>query len=280
MKSYIIRIILILGASFVLISGCHREPVPRLEIVARVGDGYLTRDDLYRWMPENVPPDQKETIARQYVERWVQKTALAMEAQKTGTTLSPYEAWTIDYLKNDMLARKYLNQKLPRQVVITDEEISRYYEKNKEEFVREFDEVHLVQLFLEKLDQAIASEIRESNSLLEVVEKNYLDQQESPIFDRNGDLGYIPVKDLVPEIARRVKVGKTGRIYGPIKIASGYYYFQMMDKQAGGTYRSLDLVKEEIEKRLMNIKRHELSEQIVENLLKNFETEIFLEHIN
>lgn len=260
--------------------GCHSEKVAEIDVVARVENHYLTRSQLDDWLPPGLEKNQKDAVARQYIERWVQRTTLYLSAREEGITLSPYEQWSLDNLKQEMLADKYLREKQPQKIIVTDEEISNYYKENQEEFVREQSEVNLIQLFLENLDKAIAREIRESKSLLKVIRKNYLDKQENRLLETNGDLGYVPLNSLRKEVLRYAKNGKTGKIYGPIRLASGYYYFQMMDKQPKGSYRSLDLVKEQIKLRLMNIKRKKINENLAKKNLENYRVEIFPEHVN
>lgn len=272
--SYIILVLAIF-----LIMNCRNSSVPQIEIIAKVDDQYLTRQELLNWMPPDLPENQKEILSGQYVDRWVQKTMMALLAKKEGISLSPYEKWSIENLQKEMMAQKYLDAKLPRDIIITDQEISNYYEEKKQQFIRSEDEVHIVQLFLENLDQAIAEEIREQNALLEVIKKNYLDTQVNRIVEKNGDLGYVPVNSLRKEIIRTVKSGSTGRIYGPIKLEKGYYYFQMMDKQPAGSYRSLDLMQDQIRFRLTRIKREKLTEDLGKELRERFTVEVFREHI-
>lgn len=270
---------LFLTSLFLTIIGCQKNSIPEIEIIAKVGDEYLTRDQLSKWMPPNLPDDQRTIIARQYVDRWIQRTTLAQSAENEGVDLTPYEDWSINNLKKEMLAQKYINTKLPRDIIITDEEISNYYDEHKDEFIRDQNEVHLVQLYLENLDKAISEEIRELKSLITVIEKNYLDSQVNRLVEKNGDMGYVPESSLRPEIMRIAKSGSTGKIYGPIKIKSGYYYFQMMDKQKAGSYRSLDLVKEEIRLRLIAIKKEQLTGELAKKIADKINVEIYMEHI-
>lgn len=278
MRIRYVSFIFLLVLPFIILN-CQNNSVPAIEIVAKVGDQYLTRDELINWMPQDIPEEQKDILSRQYIDRWVQKTMLALTAEDDGMSLTPYEKWSLESLQKEMLAQKYLNSKLPKDIIITDQEISTYYDEKKEQFIRNEDEVHLVQLFLENLDRAIAEEIREQKSLLEVIKKNYLDTQINRIVEKNGDLGYVPVENLRKEIARTIKNGRTGRIYGPINIEKGYYYFQMMDKQKAGSFRSLDLVQDEIRLRLVSIKREKLADELSEKLKDTYVVEVFPEHI-
>jgi parvulin-like peptidyl-prolyl isomerase len=279
MRKLLLSIFLFLLTLVILFAGCRSKSIPDIEIIAKVGDQYLTRDQLLKWMPPNLPEEQKVIVARQYIDRWVQKTSMAITAEKEGVELSPYEDWSIENLKKEMLVQRYIDAKLPRDIIITDEEISNYYDKNKDEFIRDQNEVHLVQLYLENLDKAIAEEIRELKSLQEVIQKNFLENQVNRMVEKNGDLGYVPEENLRPEIQRIVRTGSTGKIYGPIKIESGYYYFQMMDKQKAGSYRSLDLMKDEIRTRLISIKREKLSEDLAKKIAEKMDIEVHMEHI-
>ena len=279
MRKLLLSIFLFLLTLVILFAGCQSKSIPDIEIIAKVGDQYLTRDQLLKWMPPNLPEEQKVIVARQYIDRWVQKTSMAITAEKEGVELSPYEDWSIENLKKEMLVQRYIDAKLPRDIIITDEEISNYYDKNKDEFIRDQNEVHLVQLYLENLDKAIAEEIRELKSLQEVIQKNFLENQVNRMVEKNGDLGYVPEENLRPEIQRIVRTGSTGKIYGPIKIESGYYYFQMMDKQKAGSYRSLDLMKDDIRTRLISIKREKLSEDLAKKIAEKMDIEVHMEHI-
>ncbi|MFZ0390964.1 MAG: hypothetical protein WAN36_10955, partial [Calditrichia bacterium] len=162
-------------AGLLVFASCQKKPAPFKEIVARVEDEYLTRDQLKDWLPPNLPQESRNLVAHRYIERWVQKTALAKMAEKENMSLNDYEEWTIHNFHKNMLAEKYLEKHLPQEVSITDEEIKEYYQNNREEFKRTQPELHLVQLYLEKLDQAISREIQNSNNLLQVIQKNYLE---------------------------------------------------------------------------------------------------------
>ncbi len=272
------HVFLILAIWNLFLWGCQKKSVPEIEIVARVGDEILTREQLLEWMPHNVQEDQKDLLLRQYVDIWVRNTLLAQAARQKKMELTPYQKWALHNVEKEMLAQAYLDARMPQHLQVTDEELVNYYEKHKEEFKRDDDEVHLVQLYLETLDRAIVKDIRESEFLMDVIKKNYLDSQMNRLMEKNGDLGYVPVSELRKEIQQPVKNGRTGKIYGPIKIEGRFYYFQMLDRQPKGSYRSLDLVKDEIRLRLLNIKRLQERDKLVKKLQANSSVEIHLEH--
>ena len=276
-KSYLIHL-----ACFMVLAGilsCQRNAVPEIEVVAQVEDLYLTRTELLNWMPREIPADQKKVLAEQYIDRWVKTVTLYLAAKSDQVKLDDYSKWSLEYLQRQMLADKYVEKKQSTRLLVTDEDISRYYENHKEEFKRDKDEVHLVQLYLEKLDNAITKEISSAEYLLDVIEKNYLNNLGNRLFEQNGDLGYVPVEDLRSEIRRRIISGRTGKIYGPIKIDDGYFYFQMMDKKDANTIRNLENVKNDIWMMLTKIKMQKEQDNIAEAANKMFDIKIYPEHI-
>jgi len=260
--------------------GCQSpKPLPG-EIVARVGDQYLTRTQVMLLVPSSLEEDTKEQYMRNIIDRWVELQVLAKAAESEGIELTELQRFELEKMRLEMLATRYIQNKLSGDVLITDEEIEEYYQQNQKEFVRDADEVHLVHLFLEKLDRAIVNEIRQSKELLAVIEKNYLDRQITTMREKNGDLGYVQVQDLRPEIRKTVRFARTGRIYGPIKSSDGYHYIQVLDKKKAGTIRSLELVRSGIELRLKMEKREEALKALKVALKKQFDVETFLTNIN
>jgi hypothetical protein len=259
--------------------GCQKDTVQFIDIVAKVDDQYLTNDELLNLLPENLTVQEKGNISKQFIDYWIQRTVLEKSAQNEGLVLSQHEKWIIRNLETEMMADKFIELQLPERISISDEEIQKYYENNQEEFIRDQEEVHLVQLFLEKSDPAISREIQTSDSLLEVITKNYLDLQTNRLMEKNGDLGYIAIQNLRPDIRRRIQNSTVGRIYGPVTLENSNFYYQVLDKQPSGSIKSIDLVKESVRMRLILQKRESLIEDIANESMKNYDVEIFPEHI-
>ena len=137
-KSIIILSGLLLAQLF--LQGCHNDSIPESEIVAKVGDSYLSREELQNWLPPNIPEDQKDAVVRQYIDRWIQTTSLYLSAKKQDISLAQYEQWAVRNLEKEMYAQKYLDQKLPKEIIVTDKEIEDYYNENKDEFIRSEEE--------------------------------------------------------------------------------------------------------------------------------------------
>ncbi|RMF57121.1 MAG: hypothetical protein D6748_11890 [Calditrichaeota bacterium] len=275
----ITKLLLIIMSGLLILSGCQRNQHNPTEIVARVGDAYLTRDVVLHFLPKDIDAQQKKFFIRRIVEQWIDNQILAQKALQEGYTLSELDQWKLENLKVELLAAQFISSKTQQHFTVTDREIEEYYQNHQEEFRRDYDEVHLVHLFLEELDNTLVKEIRDSKSLIEVIQKNYLDQRVTPVLEPNGDLGYVIKDRLRPEFKRAIRGTKTGLIYGPIRTKDGYHYLQVLDRQPAGSIRTLDLVKDDIRLRLEAQKRHEYIKMLKESLRKDFTVETFYENI-
>ncbi|RMG65163.1 MAG: hypothetical protein D6715_08815 [Calditrichaeota bacterium] len=275
------------GPAFLLLMGlwmatlaCSEERPPMGEVLARVGEQYLLRSAVASQVPADLKPEARAILAREIVENWVNQQVLAQMARKEGLQLTDAEQWQIDALRASLLAQQLIRKKLPADELVSEQEIQSYYQAHQEEFRREFDEVHLVHLYLEKVDRAIQKEIRAASSLLEVIQKNFLDKQVTPILEPNGDLGYVVFDNLRPEFKRALRFRRLGRIYGPIKTRDGYHYLQLLDSQPAGSVRELALVKEEIRQRLKMMKYENHLRDLIAQAKKQIPVETFLQNIH
>lgn len=256
--------------------GCQNKQVDPAEIVARVGEAYLTRQTVSSLTPAHLSDDDRKLLIKNLVDKWIERQILAQTAQEEGIELAPNDMWQIEKVKLEMYAAKLITEKIPKDFAVTDKEIEDYYTANQSQFERSADEVHVVHLYLEKLDRAIVTEIQQSKSLTEVIQKNFLDRQQSRVVEPNGDLGYIEVEKLRPEFRRAIRGTKTGIIYGSIQTDEGYHFLQVLDRKPANSIRDLDLVRSEITDVLKIEKRHRMIKRYLENLRKNFEVETFL----
>jgi hypothetical protein len=264
---------------FFFISGCKNGGSQGKEIVAKVGNDYLTRDVVLSLTPNTLNGEDREFFIKRIIEQWIDNQTLARKAVEEGFELTAKEHWQIGNLEADMLATKYLDTKMKLNYLVTDKEIEDYYEANQNQFKRQFEEVHLVHLYFEQLDKTIAKEIRQSKSLLEVITKNYLDRQINRIIEPNGDLGYVPLAQIRDKFQKAFSRKKTGVIYGPIKSEDGYHYLQVLDRQPAGSIRSLELVRDEITTYLQVAKRHQAIKILKEEIRKEFKVETFYDNI-
>ncbi len=271
---------IIWGLLLALLWGCQNNRPRPEDIVAQVGDAYLTRQTLKAIIPEQLPEETRQVYLRKLVDDWIKTQLLAQEAVRSGIDLTPRDKWSLESLQRQLLGEALLANQVPTDFQIPEKEIRAYYETYKDEFKRDKEEVHLVHLFLEKRDRAIEKEIRETKDLLKVIQKNFLDQRITPLMEKNGDLGYLSAENLKKPFRRYIKRAKVGDIIGPIRSDKGYHFFQVLDRQPKGSYKSLDLVRDEIEARLKIEHRNQLIKDLIEKLRRNANVQVYFENFN
>ena len=263
-----------------ILNGCQSNEHDPLEVVAKAGNQYLTKDMVGNLIPENISDEEKDLFVKNLIDKWIERQLLSQYAIREGIELTSEDEWQLEKMRMEILTTKLLNKKIKRDIPVTDKEIEDYYEKNQDQFQREKDEVHLVYLFQEKLDKAIVKEIKQSKLLLDVIKKNFLEGQGNQLNESNGDLGYVPLKTLRSEFRWAIRGKKTGIIYGPVKTKEGYHYLQVLDRQPAESIRSLDLIHDEIVALVQIEKREQLINNLKENTLKDLPVETFYNNVD
>ncbi len=109
------------------------------EVVARVGDHRLHRSQLENYIPSGVSPEDSAGLAQQYIRAWAEDlllldiadAQLSKEEKDVTEELESYRRALLKYRYEQL----YINQRL--DTLVTDEEISAYYQANPEKFVLE-----------------------------------------------------------------------------------------------------------------------------------------------
>jgi len=258
--------IIILG---ILIMGCSKERASKGNVVAQVNESQITNTELESAIPEDSPPEVKLALKRNLMEKWIEEEIFYQVAVEEGITLSEEEMTLVKNYEKQLLIQKYMDSRLSNNYRIMDQEVEDYYNNHQREFVWDDETVRITHLILDNDDSAIKSEIRKSKDLMEVIKKNFLDQQSTP--ERPiGDLGYQKLNEFPMLIQRQIRNLKTGNISGPIKTNYGYHYIQLLDYQKKGALKDLDLARDEIIMRLQLSKRNEEIENIKQTLRSKF----------
>ena len=253
----------------ILIVGCGTKSDNKKNVVAQVNTAQITNDELESAIPEGSPAEVKLALKRNLMEKWIEEEIFYQVALEEGFSLSEQEMKLVENYEKRLLIQKYIDTRLSHNYRILDQEIEDYYNKHQREFVWDDETVHIIHLVLENDDSAIKSEIRNSKDLMEVIKKNYFDQQSTP--ERPiGDLGYQKLSEFPTTIQRRIRNIKTGNISGPLKTNYGYHYIQLLDFQKKGEIKDLDMARDEINMRLQLLKRDEEIDTIKQNLRSKF----------
>ena len=252
-----------------LIGGCGNKSDSKGNVVAQVNTAQITNTELESAIPEGSPAEVKLALKRNLMEKWIEGEIFYQVALEEGLSLSDQEMILVKNYEKQLLIQKYIDTRLSHNYRVLDQEMEDYFNKHQREFVWDDETVHIIHLVLENDDGAVKSEIRNSKDLMDVIKKNFFDQQSTP--ERPiGDLGYQKLSEFPSTIQRRIRNIKTGNISGPIKTNYGYHYIQLLDFQKKGAFKDLNMARDEIYMRIQLLKRDEEIENIKQSLRSKF----------
>ncbi|TPN85346.1 peptidyl-prolyl cis-trans isomerase [Aquimarina algicola] len=107
------------------------------EIVARVNDAYLYKDDLEKIIPKNTAKNDSVNLAKNYINTWATRQLFIDQAKRN---LSEAELQEFDDLiesyQNTLYINAYKNAVVKKSIdlEITDQDIKSFYDKNLENF--------------------------------------------------------------------------------------------------------------------------------------------------
>lgn len=164
------------------------------------------------------------------------------------------EGDTIDTLKDkirdDVLLKKYITDNFVDTVTVSDEEVIKYYEENKENF-RMQSQVKASHILFDNSDEELAKEIK--NKILSGEDFGEMAKQHSkcPSSNNSGDLGYFGKGQMVPEFEKAAFTAEIGIVNGPVTTQFGHHLIMVYDK-TGEKIQEFDSVKEELKEHLKN----------------------------
>lgn len=173
-----------------------------------------------------------------------------------------------EVIKNQLLIEK-LKEKLSRgKIKITEADIKKYYEENKEEFVVP-DQVRARHIVVDKLEKAkeILAELKKGISFESLVQKHTVDNLTK---SRGGELGWFSREMIfanTPQFDEAVFKLKINGISEPLKTDLGYHIVQVLEKKAK-EQKSFEESKQIIQNMLVDQKAQEILEAWLEKLVK------------
>jgi len=221
--------------------------VNRSEAVAVVNGEKITKEELYQAMYEQV--------GQRTLDDLVAERLIMQEAEKQGVTVSEDEVQRryqevveqnfsseqellqalqmynmtkddlMDNIKKELIVRKVLGE----DVKVTEEDMKKYFEENKERFAqREQVKVQHILLKNEEDAEAVLAEINNGADFAELAKEKSIDPGSK---DKGGDLGYVTRNDVVPEFADAAFSLAPGEISGAVKTDYGYHIIKVLDKK-------------------------------------------------
>lgn len=270
-------------------------PVVVDRVVAVVNDEIITMSDLQREMQKRTDITEQKLMLEEMIDRKLQMDAAKRNGMavgdkeldeaiadimarnkmdagqferalaKEGLTPEQYRA----EFREQMTMSRLFNKFVRAGISVDTTEIRAYYEKNRALYSlpEEVKVRHLVVPVKEKASPAEVADARErAESLMARIRtgEDFIrlirEHSGSPTAAQDGDLGFLPRGQAIPEIDAATKDLKPGEFAGPVRVGDGFHIIRVEDIRT--PVLPFEKVKDEIQKLLF--------EQKMENTYRSF----------
>ncbi len=164
------------------------------------------------------------------LDQLINRKLFLMDAQKNLYEREPAFKDQLARIKEDMLS-SYAIQKAVERVRVTDEEVQKYFEENKEQFAPEmtFNASHIL---VETEEQAaeIAEQIKSGEITFEDAAMQY---SSCPSKANGGSLGEFGHGQMVPEFEAACEALEEGELSAPVQTQFGWHIIKLASKGMG-----------------------------------------------
>ncbi len=262
------------------VASCQELPDYLLgdDIVARVGNQLLSKEDIAEVLPAGVRGDDSVAYVRNYVDKWLVRQLKIQEAN----TLFPDTEQDVEKLvreyRHSLLTSRVDQHYIDQQMspVISDEEITDYYNSHKADFILDrtlvkgrvlrFDAAFRQSKQLKTSMQKALTSAVEEKSLSDVCTKNdfLLQDNRSSWVNFSDFLDNLPVTSSQNNEPLLDKMG-----IQEIKAGKYCYYFDFTSVCRKGNVAPLEIVANNIRRILLTRRRAEIIRQHEEQILQS-----------
>ncbi len=220
---------------------------------------------------EEVPEDYKLQLDKSMVlDQMISEKLLIQEAKNMGLEEDNDVLEQIKKMTEQILVQVLMEREILDKVEVKDEEISEYYEQNKDSFT-EKEQVHLYNILLETEEEAqdVLEQLKAGKDFSEIAKE----KSTGPSAAQGGDLGYLSKGTIILEIEEVVFALVLEELSEVIKTDFGFHILKITEKKTE-TIKVLEEVKEDIIQTLLPDKQKDAFENLLEELKSKSEIEI------
>jgi peptidyl-prolyl cis-trans isomerase C len=221
---------------------------------------------------DKIPMNMKMAVAtesgkKSYLDRLIMKKLLLIEANKDKIeNEKEFQTRLID-IKEQLLIESLLKKKISSDSQLSDEELKKYYDANKNKF-KKGEEINTRHILLKTVEEAkqIKEKLQNGEDFVELAKKYSIDPNAKTT---GGELGFHPKGAIFPEYEEAAfKLTKVGQVSGIVKTQYGYHIIRLEGTKPPA-FVSFDEVKDFIKQQLVQEKQKELVEKYIGDLKKN-----------
>lgn len=271
------------------VSGCGSEPTAKkVPPLIQINDQVISKADFLAEFENSLQKDQplsgieREELQRSFLVQLIDRELIHEEARRLNITLteadveSALQSYRQDYpgtsfeamlqergltmeswraeLKDSLIMEKLLDQSVYSRVSVSDDEVTAYYDANRDLFDRPA-QVRARQIVVadEAKGKEILGMLRQGKTFAEAAAEYSL----SPDAQQGGDLGFFGRGEMPPEFDDIVFDLPVNRLSGLVKSEYGYHIFLVEEKRKATRLSKQD-AEEEIRSILEGSKKEEV----------------------
>lgn len=243
-------------------------------ILADVNGNAITTED-FKNEVDRLPPYLKPMVQspegkKELLDSMVVREIILEQAKKDGVDKSKEVADRLEDLRKRLIVETYLKKKVEQDAVVSDAELKKFYDENKDKF-KSGEQIKASHILVktEKEAEEILGQLKSGASFEDLAKKFSTDSTGA----KGGDLGWFSKGAMVPEFDKVVFGLKEGQLSGIVKTQFGFHIIKATGYRSAGT-RTFDEVKEQIKSTLLPAKQQEIFQKMKEDLKKNAKVSI------
>jgi len=261
----------------VAVTGCSKEKggsavkptIKDPHVVAQVGDAKIMDKDIDAILSQIPEPYRARystpEAKREIVTRMAEVRMMAMEAKKRGIDQRPETKLKLEYIVDQILA-KDLEESTLDKIQISDADITKYYNDNKEKFVVG-PRVKVRHILVEKEEdaKAILAQLKKGADFAELAKA----KSKCTSAKRGGDLGWVMKGRMDPDFEKAAFALKKGEMSGVVKSSFGYHIILCEDKEEAKE-KPMEEIKPIVERQIKRERREEAVNKLKEEVKKAY----------
>lgn len=241
------------------------------KVLATIDKDKVTLEEFNKEL-DKIPVNMKMAVAtesgkRSFLDNLIIKKLLLKEAAKNKIeNEQEFQTRLLD-IKTQLLIESLLRKRIASSPQLSDEEVKKYYEANKDKFKKE-KEIGTRHILLKTEEEAkqIKDKLKNGEDFIELAKQYSIEPNART---SGGDIGFHPKGALLPEYEEAAfKLTKNGQVSGIVKTQYGYHIIRLEGTKPP-SFVPLEEVKDFIKQQMAQEKQKELIEKYVEELKKN-----------
>jgi len=246
-----------------------KETKPTGAVLAEVSGTTITVDSFKKEL-DALPPYLKPMAdsaegKKEMLETMIIRELILQDAAKDGIENTPAVKEKLEELKKRLVVEAYLKKKVEEQSNVSDEEMKKFYDQNKDKF-KTADQVKASHILVKSEKEAndVLAQLKAGGNFEELAKKLSTDGAAA----KGGDLGWFSKGSMIPEFEKVAFGMKEGDMSGVVKTKFGYHVIKLTGKRAAGM-RTFEEVKDQIKTAILPGKQQEVFQKLKDDLKKS-----------